>query len=410
MTTVLTLRQFQDYLFAQGKDGGADAASQLQQEIKKQLKDLYPDASVSDWHIVVNIVLNMQGLGSKLQACGIIDSASGLQEFARAFGLAQPLFNFIDVGSGKERADHKIRETLRLYLPIPQCKHIFFGPCHDNGYLPVLEPYKREISVSPRLSLVETRPAERGFHELGFRMISFPRIFRDSDLPAGRRMQSMSTPAMAQSPVTVRAPSNHTMVTAAPFVPQTATTPHQASKSASPAPSSDSTTSGSWATVGKTVGPGNKTINITPTKAAPKRFVVTNVDDERLDQPLPRCDQAAQTRFTARLKDHGKCCNDYHLLGRCEAGEYCDYNHGERLSPGETLVLKHKARSRCCPLKYTCRNPDCTFGHHCKFGKGCTFDECWFADTHYMNFVSLVQLTDHLFVATEQACLASKMC
>ena len=46
------------------------------------------------------------------------------------------MFSFIDVGSGKERADHKIRETLRLFLPIAQCKHVFFGPCHDNGYLP----------------------------------------------------------------------------------------------------------------------------------------------------------------------------------------------------------------------------------------------------------------------------------
>lgn len=54
-------------------------------------------------------------------------------------GTAQPLFNIIDVGNGKERADHKLREMLRLYVPIAQCKHIFFAPCHDNGYLTVFE-------------------------------------------------------------------------------------------------------------------------------------------------------------------------------------------------------------------------------------------------------------------------------
>ncbi|KAK7433410.1 C-x8-C-x5-C-x3-H type zinc finger protein, partial [Colletotrichum acutatum] len=36
-------------------------------------------------------------------------------EFGRGFGRvwrAQPLFSFIDVGTGKESADHKIREML----------------------------------------------------------------------------------------------------------------------------------------------------------------------------------------------------------------------------------------------------------------------------------------------------------
>lgn len=331
--------------------------------------------------------MNLQGLGTKLQACGIIDKLNALQAFGQAFGLAQPLFNFIDAGSGKERADHKIRETLRLYLPIPQCKHIFFGPCHDNGYLPVLEPYKRDSAISSRLSLVETRPAEPGFRELGFRMVSFPRIFRDSDLPSGRRMQSMSSPAQSTAAMPVRTSSTNHVAAAPPFAPQNLPPSQQVSKSVSPAPSSDSAASGSWATVGKGTQ-GSKSINIAPTKATPRRFVVVNVDDERLDQPFPRPDPAAEKRFTARLKEHGKCCNDYHLLGKCEAGEYCDYSHGERLSPGETLVLKHKARSRSCPQKYNCRNPDCTFGHHCKFGKGCLMDNCWFEDTHYMDFVS----------------------
>lgn len=87
--------------------------------------------------------------------------------FGRAFGLAQPLFSFIDVGAGKERADHKIRETLRLYLPNAQCKHVFFGPTHDNGYVTVLEEYKRDYAS--RLTLIETRPAEPGFRGLGLK-------------------------------------------------------------------------------------------------------------------------------------------------------------------------------------------------------------------------------------------------
>lgn len=72
-----------------------------------------------------------------------------LAEFGRGFGAARPLFNFIDVGRGKERADHKIRESLRLYMPLAQCRHVFFGPCHDNGYL--------NVSMTPTSSNVARR-------------------------------------------------------------------------------------------------------------------------------------------------------------------------------------------------------------------------------------------------------------
>jgi hypothetical protein len=50
--------------------------------------------------------------------------------------------------------------------------------------------------------------------------------------------------------------------------------------------------------------------------------------------------------------------------------------------------LKHKARSITCASRQRCRDVDCTFGHHCKFGgKGCFADNCWFSDSHYMDLV-----------------------
>lgn len=97
-----------------GRDGGAEAAHQLHAAIKTNLKETYLDGNVDDWTVVVQVVLNLQGLANKLQACGIIMNPNEAFAFGRAFGLAQPLFSFIDAGMGKERADHKIRETLRL--------------------------------------------------------------------------------------------------------------------------------------------------------------------------------------------------------------------------------------------------------------------------------------------------------
>lgn len=367
--------QFQDYLYAMGKDGGADAAHLLHTEIRNHLKAIYPESNVSDWSIVVHIVLNLQGLGTKLQACGVIANPNELVSFGRAFGLAQSLFSFIDVGGGKERADHKVRETLRLFLPNAQCKHVFFGPCHDNGYLPVLEPYRRDIATASRITLVETTPAEPGFTELGLKRIRLPQVFRSVNLP-NRPNGTVSSPF--QSTMTVRAPPDMN-TGSVPFVP----------KIPSPAPSAESgASSNTWATVGKS-GPAAKSIDISAKKSAPRRYIMLNVHDERLDPELPGMDSKAYHRFTERVNAHGKCCNNYHLTGKCESKEYCDYNHGERLSPGEQLVLKHKARSLSCPGKYSCRDLNCFLGHHCKYGKGCFLDYCRFSETHNMDLVCL---------------------
>lgn len=392
---------FQDYLYAMGKDGGADAAHQLHTELRNNLRATYPDSNVTDWNIVVQVILNLQGLATKLQASNIITHYNELFAFGRAFGMAQPLFCFIDVGGGKERADYKVRETLRLFLPIVNCRHIWFGPCHDNGYLPALEPYKRDSNVASRFTLIETRPAEPGFLSLGFNRVQFPRIFRLDNLPT----KPTVAPLIHTQSFPVRATSN-TNVNTATLVPN---------KSTSPAPSNESTSSSTWATVGK-AGTASKNISIAPSKkAAPRKHILLNVHDERIDVDLPRTDSGAEHRFAERVKAKGKCCksarsvqieinasnrsdtltpffrsgNSFHLGGCCDAKEYCDYIHGERLTPGEQLVLKHKAKSLCCPNRENCRDMNCFLGHHCKFATSCLYDVCRFSDTHGMELVKL---------------------
>jgi len=361
-------------------------------ELRNQLKATYPESNVSDWSIVVHIILNLQGLGTKLQACQIISNPNELTSFGRAFGQAQPLFSFIDVGGGKERADHKVRETLRLFLPNAQCKHVFFGPCNDNGYLPVLEPYRRDAATASRFTLIETTPAEAGFASLGLKRIRLPQVFRDKNLP-GRPIAASPSPFPATMPVRTSSSAPRSMdAGSSPFVPTVSTMP-TVPKSPSPAPSTESGTSGTWATIGKG-GAASKSIDIAPKKAPRKRYITLNVHDERLDPELPGMDSKAYHRFTERVNANGKCCNNYHLLGKCDSKEYCDYNHGERLSPGEQLVLKHKARSLMCPNRYACREMNCFLGHHCKYGNTCYLDYCRFSDTHDMDLVCRL-LIDH---------------
>lgn len=98
---------FQDHLLERGADGGSEAAHLLLSELRAKLKDRYPSAA--PWSVVVNIYANLDDLARKLYSIKIINKQSDLQDFARGFTISQPLFNFIDIGRGKERADHKLR-------------------------------------------------------------------------------------------------------------------------------------------------------------------------------------------------------------------------------------------------------------------------------------------------------------
>jgi hypothetical protein len=58
--------------------------------------------------IVCRIYANVHGLGDVLARKGIIDDTSVFEEFVQGFTLGKALFDFVDVGAGKDHADEKI--------------------------------------------------------------------------------------------------------------------------------------------------------------------------------------------------------------------------------------------------------------------------------------------------------------
>ncbi|EME42490.1 hypothetical protein DOTSEDRAFT_73356 [Dothistroma septosporum NZE10] len=365
---------FQDALLQKGDKGGVEAAHLLHAQLQHYLKDVYPDANVSDWSIVVHVVLNLGDLSAALSASGITSTMAHLAEFGRGFGAARPLFNFIDVGRGKERADHKIRESLRLYLPNAQCRHVFFGPCHDNGYINDLAPYSGDTALADRLTLIETRPAEPGFLGLGLKRMKVENVFRDRDIPKPgapsmtlplRKQSTMQSSVMAFSPGAVQSPSP--------------------ARSSDEERGSSGSASSSWAAVGKNgVENGFKTINIAPKKAKKLKHISFNAAGQRIDEALPKFDVESVRTFDDRVKKaKTNLCNQYHLNGHC-GNAYCTFEHGAKLTLGELLVLKHKSRGLMCSQGTSCDKIDCYLGHHCKFQGGCTNPSCRFSDTHGM--------------------------
>ena len=393
---------FRDDLLAEGAEGGAKAAYALKSEIKQHLKQLYPDSATDDWEIIVQVVLHQDGLARAIQNSHQVRgfSAQSFHAFTREFRRTESLFDFTDVGSGKERADHRIRDLFKLYAKIPQCKHVFFGPCHDNGYASFFAPYKPDPAVGQRITLIETTPAEPSFVSLGFRRVHFPSVFREEALPAAPA--PAPTPALQPppglAPVPVPSASAKTLVSSPP-----GPTP-SASSLVSPS-KTDTSAFGSWATVGSlkpkaasrviniaTSSPpgGNKRLQPAGNTDPRGKFFLQNASKDRLDIALPRTDAQAERRFNDRMDKYGKACNNYFLSSPnyCPAGERCDFAHAPKMEPGEVLVLKHKARSLHCSRGLGCEDVNCNLGHVCRNGQGCGNPHCRFSDTHYVDTVS----------------------
>lgn len=273
----------------------------------------------------------------------------------------------------------------RIFVNNTHCRHIIFGGCHDNGYLNNLEPYKRDATVAPRLSLLESTPAEYGYRNLGFPIVAFKNVFRQDPLPSVYRQDSLPSVHQTQlRPATVplAAVQNISPVSQSP----------PAVSTASLAPSSAVS---SWATIGGPVK--TQQINIAPSSkanGAVRKAVLLNVNDQRMDPKMGRADAVAFARVNQRIKEQ-KVCNNYHLLGKCSNGTGCGYAHGDRLDAKEQLALRQKARERVCPLGSDCRDVDCFFGHQCPRDVNCFWDNCYFEHLHNLDTLPRMKMYEN---------------
>lgn len=106
------MTQFQSTILNNGIEGGKQAADKLFTELRGYLKPLGIDLDTTD--IVVRAYANFIGLAQASVKNGIMKNGASLNLFANGFTQRQALFDFVDVGAGKERVDHKIRGESRI--------------------------------------------------------------------------------------------------------------------------------------------------------------------------------------------------------------------------------------------------------------------------------------------------------
>lgn len=284
----------------------------------------------------------------------------------------------------------------------PHCQHVFFAGCHDSGYVSFLSPIKHDQKDASKLTLIETYNTNANYYQMGFKMTSFPDVFRREDFPQveslpTRVINTVSPPPPAPSHRPRPSSISEALQPAAPpsATPIGQTAPANGSHAAAPVSSPVSAPGTSWATVGKGGIAKGQTISIASSrKAAPKkRFYLLNMNSERVDGPLPQYNAAAERRFNERIQDQGglNFCNQCAIFGpdSCYQRDM-RHKHGDPcLSEDEFNVLLNKARNLVCKMKLECADPICPYSHHCrKGGKECLDGSaCKRADTHHVDIV-----------------------
>ncbi|KAJ3460531.1 hypothetical protein MRS44_011398 [Fusarium solani] len=109
--------KFQDGFLQDPEEGATNAALAIRQHIAEYVKDT--DLS-GDITIFARVFANVKDLAHSLRLSGIVSYEDKFLKFVTNFTNARAEFDFVDVGSGKENADSKIRRELLSLLVTPQ--------------------------------------------------------------------------------------------------------------------------------------------------------------------------------------------------------------------------------------------------------------------------------------------------
>lgn len=401
---------FSDTLIKQGEIGGKDAAARLYDAVRDYVRHEIPNMP-SDYKIVTRNYANLKGLGEVCHRASILDKPSTIEDFARGFTGSKHLFDFVDVGMGKDRADDKISETFKLHLNNCHCRHIIFGCSHDNGYARLLEDVADRRNLD-RITLMEGVPFERELAALQakYRSIKFQGLFRTTKINVYQQQYIQPFPSAGTSSAPYQSPYQptqspyqaqqsmhyHNGPTNQPTYP-----PPQPTQSALQRHPSTTTTNvtakmnpmaTSWASAAIAAPAQPASPPPTPQRSPAVPTINRNKYNQRID-PLFPYDKEANKKLRAL-----HLCNVHFLRHDCPYGDSCTHDHSYKPSKNELATLRGLARQTPCKFGSACDDPICIYGHRCPVSKdgekSCYFqNNCWFPEELHGLDTKIVQTT-----------------
>ncbi|KAK5631413.1 hypothetical protein RRF57_007127 [Xylaria bambusicola] len=401
---------FRDEFLTQGAEGGSKAAQHLNNVLKKSLQG----KGLEHCDIMIRIYANLANLSRTLSKHNLATpDKRSLAPFFANFNRSYGLTDFVDAGELKENADFKIRALLNLYADNHQCKHIYFGACHDVGYISDVTRFRGDHN---RVTLV--RSSGLLFHEqfskLDLGIEELPGVFRAVPLegsisypkPNSSADLTKNTPPSGPSSAanTTYQTTNHWepskicqfyqsgkcryggdcknvhvdprgyTSTSSPKSSYLSQMGHQnsfdidapgSSGRAKPSPTpSRYDTSLYDAPSGPMSQLRSDPASQLPRKSEiPDGCVAVNRDLHRLDAYIPPPSSAASSKLR-ELSSVRKLCNKQQLTNSCP-NENCEYEH-EQIPEDLLPALEWLSRSLPCTKRGACRNKQCVLGHICQ--------------------------------------------
>ncbi|TFK57272.1 hypothetical protein OE88DRAFT_1690849 [Heliocybe sulcata] len=321
---------FSQELLTKGQNGGRQAAMLLTKGIITYMAD-HGGATTGRSQLWLTIYCNKSGLLETLMNHHIC-TAEQFESFMLGFNQSSPLFCMVDVGSGKEAADAKIKECLRLFARWPQTSRVFFGGMynllkvhgraadlsdaggHDNGYTSTLNHLQNE-------GLFEKIVLLRGYKDIAWelRSLNLPDL-EINGVFMPRKLSNYPHKKTPTPPSTIKA-DDFEKFRASPRTPSSSLTmsPKQTNKSLM------------------------------------NRYPDPNLPINK-QKPPP--------------------CNFYYLA-ECKSGDRCRYGHDYILTKQQLDEIRYNSKKSPCPMinkDHVCPKGDsCCMGHYCPRGPKCTF-------------------------------------
>ncbi|TFK29342.1 hypothetical protein FA15DRAFT_664274 [Coprinopsis marcescibilis] len=133
---------FNRELLLQGYQGGRLAAQEITKTIAEHLtkEEVYVYGRLSFW---ITIYLSKSEVLDTLLSNNVCTETQ-FHAFNLGFSQASARFSVIDVGSGKEAIDSKIKEYLQTFVRFPQTIRLFFGGYDASTYAVLFNTLERE--------------------------------------------------------------------------------------------------------------------------------------------------------------------------------------------------------------------------------------------------------------------------
>ncbi|TFK89773.1 hypothetical protein K466DRAFT_574615 [Polyporus arcularius HHB13444] len=316
---------FSSDLIKLGQYGGRQAAMLLTKGLTDYLSSVDPTEASAPGRgqLWLTIYCNKSGLVDTLTSNSIC-TAEEFEAFVLGFNQASPLFSIVDVGNGKEAADSKIKEYLRVFTRFPQTSKVFFGGAHDNGYTSTLNLLQNEGLLDKVVLLKGYKDLAHEIYSLRLPQLDIEGVFIQKKLQTNSKYKP--TAAVANS-------------------------------------------AGSAA--GKSPKP-------------PKQPMPLSQDNDKARHskpgtPIPNATKAATPARKPRKLDPDQKpppCNFFYLA-RCNNGDHCKYEHNYPLTPDQVAELRTNAKRWPCPAvnngNYCPLGESCIMNHFCPKGPKCSF-------------------------------------